>query len=154
MFRYLAALGCLAVVAAGCGGQAAAASHDAALAAQYQAIARPANRSLEVENDGYGDAEHTDLAVARKDLLAEIATERLFDARLRKISFPAPIEAQVRALVQANDARIQLTQRQARATTLAGLRALDAQHKATDAAVEAPVRRIRRDLGLPPPSTS
>jgi hypothetical protein len=28
------------------------------------------------------------------------------------------------------------------------------RHKAADAAVEAPVRVIRRDLGLPPPSDS
>jgi hypothetical protein len=125
-----------------------------ALAAKYLAIAEPANRSLDAENDGYGDAEHDDLAAARKDLLDETATEARFDSQLLAIRFPASIEQQVQALVSANKIRIQLTQRQARATTLASLRAFDSQHKAADAAVEAPVRQIRRLLALPPPATS
>ena len=125
-----------------------------ALAAKYLAIAEPANRSLDAENDGYGDAEHDDLAAARKDLLDEMATEARFDTQLLAIRFPASVEQQVQALVSANKLRIQLTQRQARATTLASLRAFDSQHKAADAAVEAPVRQIRRLLALPPPSTS
>ncbi|HMH93186.1 MAG TPA: hypothetical protein VK586_19140 [Streptosporangiaceae bacterium] len=125
-----------------------------ALAAKYLAIAQPANRSLDTENDGYGDAEHDDLAAARKDLLDEAATEARFDSQLLAIKFPASIKQQVQALVSANKIRIQLTQRQARATTLASLRAFDSQHKAADAAVEAPVRQIRHLLALPPPSTS
>jgi hypothetical protein len=125
-----------------------------ALAARYLAIAQPANHSLDVENDGYGDDEHDDLAGARRDLLDEIATETQFDRRLLAIGFPSPIEQQVQALVTANQARIALTQRQAAATTLAALRAFDSQHQASDAAVEAPVRQIRRLLGLPPPATS
>jgi hypothetical protein len=125
-----------------------------ALAAKYLAIAKPANHSLDTENDGYGDAEHDDLATARKDLLDEAATEARFDAQLLAIRFPPSVGEQVQALVRANKVRIQLTQRQARAITLAGLRAFDSQHKAADAAVEAPVRQIRRLLGLPPPSTS
>ena len=125
-----------------------------ALAAKYLAIAEPANHSLDVANDGYGDAEHDDLAQARKDLLDETATENRFDAQLLAIRFPAQIERQVQALVRANKLRVQLTQRQARATTLASIRVFDSQHKAADAAVEAPVRQIRRLLGLPPPATS
>ena len=129
-------------------------ANQKALAAKYLAIAQPANHSLDTENDGYGDAEHDDLAAARKDLLDEAATEARFDAQLLAIKFPAAVEQQVQALVSANKIRIQLTQRQARATTLAGLRAFDSQHKAADAAVEAPVRQIRLLLALPPPSTS
>jgi hypothetical protein len=125
-----------------------------ALAAKYLAIAQPANHSLDVENDGYSDAEHDDLAEARKDLLDETATEAQFDQQLLAIRFPAAVEQQVQALVRANQARIQLTQRQARATTLASLRAFDGQHKAADDAVEAPVRQIRQLLGLLPPATS
>jgi hypothetical protein len=125
-----------------------------ALAARYLAIAQPANKSLDTENDGYGDAEHDNLAAARTDLLDEVATEARFDAQLLAIKVPAVIEQQVRALVSANQVRIRLTQRQARATTLASLRAFDSQHKASDAAVEVPVREIRHLLALPPPSTS
>jgi hypothetical protein len=176
----LAGACCLAVLGAGCGASAGSAGTAApsgaaqpssaspsagsvtaispaaqrALAAKYLAIAEPANRSLDAENDGYGDAEHDDLAAARKDLLDETATEARFDSQLLAIRFPASVEQQVQALVSANKLRIQLTQRQARATTLASLRAFDSQHKAADAAVEAPVRQIRRLLALPPPSTS
>jgi hypothetical protein len=169
----LAAVCSLALLGAGCGtssggaGQAASASPPAAgsvtvlspavqqaLAAKYLAIAQPANHSLDVENDGYGDAEHDNLARARTDLLDEAATEARFDAQLLAIRFPGPVQEQVQALVSANKIRIQLTQRQAQAATLASLRTFDSQHKAADAAVEAPVRQIRRLLGLPPPSTS
>jgi hypothetical protein len=125
-----------------------------ALAAKYLAIAEPANHSLDVANDGYSDAEHDDLANARKDLLDEAAAETRFDSQLLAIGFPAPIEQQVQSLVSANKIRIQLTQRQTRATTLASLRAFDSEHKAADAAVEAPVRQIRHLLGLPPPASS
>jgi hypothetical protein len=180
--RGLAAAGCLALLGAGCGnslgnggaaatnpatpssGPAAATAGNSvaalspvtrtALAAKYLAVAQPANHSLDVENDGYGDAEHDDLAEARKDLLDETATEARFDQQLLAIRFPAAVEQQVQALVSANKTRIQLTQRQARATTLASLRAFDGQHKAADDAVEAPVRQIRQLLGLPPPATS
>jgi hypothetical protein len=180
----LAAAGCLALLGAGCGnslssGGAATTSPAApgsgpasaaatagtgvaalspatrtALAARYLAVAQPANHSLDVENDGYSDAEHDDLAEARKDLLDETATEARFDQQLLAVRFPAAVEQQVQALVSANKTRIQLTQRQARATTLASLRAFDSQHKAADDAVEAPVRQIRQLLGLPPPATS
>jgi hypothetical protein len=44
--------------------------------------------------------------------------------------------------------------RQARAKTLARMQALNAQHQAADAAVEAQVKRLRQALHLPPPSTS
>src|ERR1700727_2702199 len=51
----------------------------ASLAARYLLIARPANHRRDVEVDGYGDAERGDLARARADLLAQVATERQFD---------------------------------------------------------------------------
>ena len=59
-----------------------------------------------------------------------------------------------RALVRANERRIALTRRQASATSVSGIRALDRRHKAADAAVEAQVRLIRQFLALPPPATS
>jgi hypothetical protein len=124
------------------------------LAARYLLIARPANHRLDVEVDGYGDADHDDLTRARGDLRAEVATERWFDARLLRLPFPDLIARTARALVRANAARIALTERQAQAGTLAAMRRLDGRHRAADGAVEAQVRLIRVFLGLPPPSTS
>jgi hypothetical protein len=171
----LAAVGCLAALAAGCssGQSAAAASQQPqvspsggavttqvspadrhALAEQYLKIAKPANHLLDVDNDGYGDNEHDDLAAARQDLRGEIATERMFDRQLLAIRFPEPVETVVRRLVTTNNARIALTSRQARSTSLAQLRSFDKRHAAADAGLEDEVRVIRVLLRLPPPSTS
>lgn len=155
----------LAVLAAGCGttgsgpsasppSGALTAAQRQKLAARYLAVALPANEQLDHEVDGYGDAvKDGDLAAARKDLTDEVATERTFDADVLRIRFPASVEGSVRDLVTANTARIALTLRQAGAGSAAAMRALDRQHKAADAAVEAPVRAIRAELGLPPPDT-
>ena len=124
------------------------------MAGEYLKIARPANRQLDRANDGYSDAEHDNLAKAVAELRAEIGTERQFDRQLLRLRFPALIELAARMLVRANNSRIELTTRQAAATSLTRLRALDHQHMAADAAVEAQVRQIRDFLNLPPPATS
>lgn len=125
-----------------------------ALAARYLAIARPANHRLDVEVDGFTDHRRDDLAKATADLRAEAATERHFDRQLARIRFPAAIEAIVRALIRANRSRIALTRREARSSSLAELNTFTRRHKAADAAVETPVKALRRALGLPPPETS
>ncbi len=168
-----ALLGVLAIAGVGCAsGQAAspatagsgrtaspatgAGSGDAATAAaaQYLAIARPANDRLDDETGAYAKDQHRNLAAARADLLAEAATERGFDQHLARISFPPQIAATARAMIRANQHRIALTQRQARAMSLAELVSFTTGHKAADAAVEAQSRLIRRQLGLPPPPES
>jgi hypothetical protein len=173
----VAAVGCgLVILAAGCGsaaGQAAGTGQPprpsvaasaappqltraelSEMAASYLAIARPANRRLDVAFDGYSDAAHESLARARRDLRLEAATERRFDSQLLAIAFPSWIELTARALVSVNQRRIALTERQASAPTLAAMRALDHRHRAANAAVEDEVRLIRQFLGLPPPATS
>jgi hypothetical protein len=133
----------------------AAASGDVrALAKRYLAIALPANRRLDVEVDGYTDHRRDDLAVAEQDLRAEAATERRFDSRLIEIPFPSRIAVMVWALVQLNQSRAALTDRQARSVSVSQLVSFDSRHKAADAAVEVDVRAIRRALRLPPPDTS
>jgi len=128
--------------------------HLKALAGKYLAIAVPANRRLDSEVDSFTDHEHGDLAVAKSDLTAETATERWFDQHLTGIPFPPAVAAMVRALIKANQSRIELTGKQARSTSLTELRSLNGKHRAADAAVEAEVRLIRRALRLPPPSDS
>jgi hypothetical protein len=125
-----------------------------ALAAAYLAIAKPANRRLDSEHDGFSDDEHGDMAEAESDLRAEAATEQRFDRQLSKIRFPPQIAVPVRALIQANARRITLTFRQARSSSVTGLLSFAHRHQAADAAVEAQVKVIRRDLALPPPSGS
>jgi hypothetical protein len=125
-----------------------------ALAARYLAIALPANHRLDVEVDGFGDNRHDDLSKAAADLRAEAATEWHFDRRLARIRFPAAIKAITRELIRANRSRIALTRREARSASLAELETFTHRHKAADAAVETPVKALRKALGLPPPSTS
>jgi hypothetical protein len=124
------------------------------LAGQYLAIAKPANERLEDAVDGLEDHQKDDLRAAVADLRSQAATERWFDQHLLRIKFPPSIAAIATAIVRANNARIQLTEMQAKSRTLAQLRGFDRLHKAADAAVEVPVRAIRKALSLPPPSTS
>jgi hypothetical protein len=124
------------------------------LASRYLAIADPANHRLDVANNGFTANERGNLATAKADLRAEVATESLFDKQLAAIPFPPSIAAIARAMIRANQARGALTARQARSASLVRLRSFDQRHRAADAAVEAQVRLIRKALHLPPPSTS
>jgi hypothetical protein len=146
--------GCTSGEPAGRAGTAASPGALKALAAAYLSVAEPANRRLDTENDGFSDHEHGDLAAAESDLRAEAATERRFDQQLSKIRFPPGIAVPVRALLQANIRRITLTLRQARSSSVSELLSFTPRHQAADAAVEARVKVIRRDLGLPPPPDS
>jgi hypothetical protein len=139
---------------AGSAGTAASPGALKALAAAYLATAKPANRRLDTENDGFTDDEHGDMAAAESDLRAEAATEQRFDQQLSKIRFPPQIAVPVRALIAANARRITLALRQARSSSVGGLLSFTHRHQAADAAIEAQVKVIRRDLGLPPPSGS
>jgi hypothetical protein len=127
--------------------------HLAALARSYLAIATPSDKRLDAEEDAYADNEKDDLAAARANLRQQVATERLFDTQLAAIKFPPALENTARALTVANERRFRVTLLQARSTTLARLRSLDAQRKAGDAAVEVEVRLLREQLRLPPPAS-
>jgi hypothetical protein len=129
-------------------------SRRAALADLYLAIAVPANHRVDHEVEGFADHERSELAAAEADLRAEAATERWFDRRLAAIPFPPGIAAMARALIQANQSRAALTDRQARSASLARLHSFAARRRAADAAVEFGARLIRRALALPPPSES
>ncbi len=125
-----------------------------ALAAAYLAIARPANHRLDVEVEAYADYARNNLAAAGAALREEALTERWFDRHLAAIKFPPAIAATANALISVNEIRAALTERQARAPTIPALLSLTSDHKAADAQVEAQVRVIRAQLGLPPPSSS
>lgn len=150
------------VAAAGCGSAGTASATASAsvsaqlktLAAGYLAISAKANDQLDREVAAYAADEHDNLAAARSDLRAEVATERWWDQHLLRIPFPPGLEAIARAVVQVNLRRIALTERQASAGTLRAMVALDARHKSDDAELEFAVSIIRRRLGLPPPESS
>ena len=126
-----------------------------AMAAAYMAVARPANRELDREFDGFGDhVRDGELAAAQADLRAAAATERRFDRQLIAIPFPPRTESFVRLLYRVNQARAGLTSTAAAATSLRGLRGYQRRLDAANEPVEDAARVIRDQLGLPPPDTS
>ena len=166
------ALGCAALLAAGCSGTdgpaatAPAQASPAAPAGQalspgqrkmaarsYLAIALPANRRLETDFDGLDD-HRSDLAAAQADLRDAAATERRFDRRLLALELPAATETVARLLVTTNEARARLTTAAAASTSLSQLHRYEPRLTAANQPVEEAVRVIRSQLGLPPPETS
>ena len=134
---------------------AAATAELTAMAARYMAIARPANRELDHEFDGFDDhIKDGDLAAARADLRAAVVTERRFDRQLIALSFPPRTEPFVRLLYRVNQARAELTSTAAGVTSLRELRGYQRRLDAANEPVEDAVRVIRAQLGLPPPDTS
>jgi hypothetical protein len=136
-------------------GTAATSAELTAMAARYMAIARPANRELDHEFDGFDDhMKDGDLAAARADLRAAVVTERRFDRQLIALSFPPRTEPFVRLLYRVNQARAELTSTAAGVTSLRELRGYQRRLDAANEPVEDAVRVIRAQLGLPPPDTS
>ena len=126
-----------------------------AMAARYMAIARPANRELDHEFDGFDDhIKDGDLAAARADLRAAVVTERRFDRQLIALSCPPRTEPFVRLLYRVNQARAELTSAAAGVTSLRELSGYQRRLDAANEPVEDAVRVIRAQLGLPPPDTS
>jgi DNA-binding GntR family transcriptional regulator len=149
-----------ALLAAGCASSgppatAATTAELTAMAARYMAIARPANRELDHEFDGFDDhVKDSDLAAARAELCAAVVTERRFDRQLIALSFPPRTEPFVRLLYRVNQARAALTSTAAAVTSLRELRGYAKRLDAANGPVEDAVRVIRAQLGLPPPDTS
>jgi DNA-binding GntR family transcriptional regulator len=143
------------LVTAGSRGTAATTAELTAMAARYMAIARPANRELDHEFDGFDDhVKDGDLAAARADLRAAVVTERRFDRQLIALSFPPPTEPFVRLLYRVNQARVALTSTAAGVTALRELRGYAKRLDAANGPVQDAVRVIRAQLGLPPADTS
>lgn len=167
-----ALLGCTALLGAGCAGDrpggpthepssrtaansgVAPGSARRAVGARYLVIARAGNRRLNADFDPLEGRDRTDLPRARADLRDAAATERLFDRRLLRIGFPPESEQVVRDLYRVNQARERLTTAAASSTSLRRLHAYQPRLDAANRPVEQAVRRLRRQLGLPPPPTS
>jgi hypothetical protein len=122
---------------------------SARIASLYTNLAGPADRALAPELHSYAVNQHHRLATAKLNLAREAKTEASFDSQLGEITFPSGADRHADLLIAADQKRIKLTRLQLRARTLRKLRSFDARDQAADAAVEAQVRIIRQDLGLP-----
>jgi hypothetical protein len=167
--RGAVALGCVAVLAAGCGSGRPAASPTATSpeaspssgiatspqrsgpAARYLAVARAGNRRLDTDFDRLEERDHNRLAAAHADLRDIASTERLFDRRLKRIAFPAGLKPIARRLYRVNQSRARLTSEAAASASLRRLHHYEPRLEAANEPVEKAVKTIRRRLGLPPP---
>jgi len=149
------------------------------IASHYQAIATPATQQLSTEMAAYAVNEGHNLAAAEADLSTEVATEQAFDNSLATMTFtpqnraaadaliqnatstgsPVPLAAALftpqltamaDALIQANQARAALTAEQARATSLAAMRAFNHRVRLASAAVQAEMKLILTALDAAP----
>jgi hypothetical protein len=122
---------------------------SARIASLYANLANPADRALNAELAGYAVARHHNLAAAKLDLSNAAKTAASFDNQLSQITFPPAPDPHADLLIAADQKLIKLVKLQIKAKTLKKLRSFDARDRAADAAVEAQVRIIRQDLGLP-----
>jgi len=120
----------------------------------YLQIAEPANGRLEIDFDRLAGPDHAQLAAAQRDLRDAASTERLFDRDLLTLSLPPAVEVTARDLVRVNESRARLTVAFSADHSRQQLTHDEKILTAANAPVEDAVRSVRRQLGLPPPSTS
>jgi hypothetical protein len=122
---------------------------SARIARLYTNVGGPADRALNPQISAYTVNQHHNLAAAKLNLSIEVKTEVSFDNQLGQITFPSAAGPHADLLIAADQKRIKLIRLQMQAKTLRKLRSFDARVQAADVAVEAQVRIIRQDLGLP-----
>jgi len=119
------------------------------IASLYANLANPADRALTADAAGYTANERHDLAAAKLALSKEVETQTSFDNQLSDITFPPAADPHADLLVTADQKLIKLIKQQMTARSLRKLRAFNDRDQAAETAIEAQVRLIRADLGLP-----
>jgi hypothetical protein len=122
---------------------------SARISSLYTNLAVPADRALTADIDGYSLNQHRNLPAAKLYLLKQVQAEASFDNQLGDITFPPAPDPHADLLIAVDQKRIKLIRLQMQAKTLRKLRSFNARDLAANAAVEAQVRIIRQDLGLP-----
>lgn len=125
------------------------AGSSARIASLYANVAGPADRILAADFQAYGVNRLHNLAAAKSDLSNEVKAETAADSQLGTITFPPAADPHADQLTAADAKRISLIKLQLQATSLRKLRALDSRVEAASAAVDAQVKIMRADLGLP-----
>jgi len=123
---------------------------SARIASLYTNVAAPADRALATDIATYSRDMNSNLAAAKLDLQKQMQAETSFDNQLGDITFPPAPDPHADLLIAADQKRIKLIKLQMQARTLRKLRSFNAQDLAANAVVEAQVKIIRQDLGLPP----
>jgi hypothetical protein len=124
----------------------------ARIASLYSNLAGPPDRALASDIQAYAVNRLRNLGAAKLDLSNEVKAETAFDNQLGEITFPPAADPHADTLTTLDAKRIKLIESQLRAPSLRKLRALDGRVEAASAAVDAQVKIVRADLGLPPVS--
>jgi hypothetical protein len=125
------------------------AGSSARIGSLYTNVASPADRLLAADISAYGVNRHRNLAAAKLDLSNMVKVETAFDNQLGTITFPPAPDPHADELIAADAKRIALIKLQLKTTSLRKLRALDSQVQTASAAVDAQIKIMRADLGLP-----
>lgn len=125
------------------------AHHSTTLAGRYLAIAGPADRQLAAEEGSFSANERSNLAAAKSDLMAEVATIGTLDKGLAAIAFPPAVAAIAHALIRASQSQARLLTRQARSASLKRLRSFDRRVQAAGATAAAEAMLLRKALHVP-----
>jgi hypothetical protein len=125
------------------------AGSSARIASLYTNVAGPADRILAADIQAYAVNRLRSLAAAKSDLSNEVKAETSFDNQLGTITFPPAADPHADILTSLDAKRINLIKLQLQATSLRKLRALDSRVEAASTAVDAQVKIMRADLGLP-----
>src|ERR1700683_3005902 len=125
------------------------AGSPARIASLYTNVASPADRILAADIQAYAVNRLRNLAAAKSDLSNEVQAETAFDNQLGTITFPPAPDPHADQLTPADAKRIKLIKLQLQVKSLGKLRELDSQVQAASAAIDAQVKIMRADLGLP-----
>jgi hypothetical protein len=122
------------------------------LAGQYKAVITPASQQLSTDAAAYTASEGTNLAVAEAALTAEATSERALGARLGALALPPAMRPLAQSLISANQARATLTAEQARASSLARMRAFNHRVQLANATVAADMKLLQTAIDAPVPA--
>jgi hypothetical protein len=120
------------------------------LASRYRTMSTSVSQQLTTDMAAYGASERHHLASAKSALTAEVAIENAFGTSLARFPFPPLIAPMAKALIQANQARAELTAEQARSSSLTRLRSFNHRVTAADVAVRTDLKLVRKALAAPP----
>jgi hypothetical protein len=121
-----------------------------ALTRRYATITTPVLQQMNADQAAYTASEARRLPAAEAALTAEVTAEQTFGAGLARFPFPPAAAAAATTLIEASRAAVTLTAEQARASSLARLRSLNARVAAASAAVRTGIQLVAAALAAPP----
>jgi hypothetical protein len=119
------------------------------LAAEYKAVLDPASQQMSVATADYTANETRNITAAEAALTSQVTIEQSFDTSLAAVQFPPAMVPIAAAIIHADQNLATLTATQAKATSLARMRAYNARVKADTTAVETQMNLLMKAVDTP-----